>query len=47
MIGEFCQIDCNAVVGMGTEVPRSTKVNSCTAFNKIDMAKEIVKENFF
>lgn len=32
-VNEFCQIDCNAVVAVGAEVPRGTKVQSCTVFN--------------
>lgn len=31
-VNEFCQIDCNAVVSMGAEVPRNIKVQSCTVF---------------
>lgn len=47
LVGEFCQIDCNAVVAMGAEVPEKMKVESCTVFKKIEMAKEIEKESFF
>lgn len=47
IVNEFCQIDCNAVVAMGAEVPKGHKVESCTVFKKIEMAKEIGKESFF
>lgn len=43
VVGEFCQIDCNAVVAMGAEVPKGHKVESCSVFKKIEMAK--VPEN--
>lgn len=33
-VNEFCQIDCNAVVAMGAEVPVGMKVQSCSLFNK-------------
>lgn len=47
MVGEFCQIDCNSVVAMGAEVPMGHKVESCSVFKKIEMAKEIDNESFF
>lgn len=34
-VKEFSQIDCNAVVAMGTEVPKGYKVESCSVFSKI------------
>lgn len=40
IVNEFCQIDCNAVVAMGAEVPKGHKVESCSVFKKIEMAKE-------
>ena len=47
VVGEFSQIDCNSVVAMGAEVPKGHKVESCTVFRKIEMAREIVNESFF
>ncbi len=32
IIGKCCQIDCNAVVAMGKDVPDYTKINSCTEY---------------
>lgn len=47
-VGEFCQIDCNSVVAMGSEVPCKMKINSCTVFiKKPEMAREFDSENFF
>lgn len=43
VVGDFVQVDCNAVVAMGAEVPRGHKVDSCSVFKKIEMAK--VPEN--
>ena len=34
-------------MAMGAEVPEKMKVESCTVFKKIEMAKEIGKESFF
>jgi NDP-sugar pyrophosphorylase family protein len=39
VVNEFCQIDCNAVVGSGAEVVRGIKVLSCTVYKKIEMVK--------
>lgn len=47
VVGEFSQIDCNAVVAMGAEVPRGHKVESCSVFRKIEMAKEHENDSFF
>ena len=34
VIGEYCQIDCNAVVASRAVVPEKTKVTSCTVWDK-------------
>lgn len=33
VVNEFCQIDCNAVVAAGANVPAGTKLFSCTVWN--------------
>ncbi len=38
VVGEFCQIDCNAVVAAGEKVPPYTKLESCTVYKKIAVA---------
>ena len=35
VVSEFCQVDCNAVVGAGAEAPAEMKVESNTSFTKI------------
>ena len=47
VVNEFCQIDCNAVVAMGAEVPKGHKVESCSVFKKIEMAREQGNQSFF
>lgn len=47
IVNEFCQIDCNSVVAMGAEVPKGHKVESCSVFRKIEMAKEQGNQSFF
>lgn len=47
VVNEFCQIDCNAVVAMGAEVPKGMKVESCSVFKKIEMAREHENDSFF
>ena len=47
IVDKFCQIDCNSVVAMGAEVPKGYKVESCSVFKKIEMAKEQGNQSFF
>lgn len=47
VVKEFGQIDCNAVVAMGAEVPKGHKVESCSVFRKIEMAREHENDSFF
>lgn len=47
VVNEFCQIDCNAVVAMETEVPKGHIVGSCTVFKKFEMIKEQENCSFF
>lgn len=52
VVGDFVQVDCNAVVAMGAEVPKGHKVESCSVFRKIEMAKvpeapEYKNDSFF
>lgn len=47
VVNEFCQIDCNAVIAMGAEVPKGMKVESCSVFKKIEMAREQGNQSFF
>ncbi len=44
---EFCQIDCNTVVGVRAEVPKGHKVESCTFYKKIEAPREYKNESFF
>lgn len=47
VVNEFCQIDCNSVVAMGAEVPKGHKVENCSVFKKIEMAREHENDSFF
>lgn len=47
VVEEYCQIDCNAVVAVGANVPKGHKVESCSVYKKIEMAREHENDSFF
>lgn len=45
VVGEFAQLDCNAVVACENYVPNGYKVHSCTEYRKLQ--KAVGNESFF